>query len=96
MGVKRKNRGRRKGKGKKGRESYVYCSNCGARIPRDKAIRVVKWSSLVDPQLEKELKKQGAVVLRKPIVKYYCVSCAVHFGVVKIGGYSERIAREEY
>ena len=94
MPKKRKNRGRSKGKGK-GREGYVYCSNCGKRIPRDKAIRVEKWVSLVDPQLEKELKKEGAVILRKKVVKYYCVSCAIHFGVVKIGGYSERVAREE-
>jgi len=94
MPKKRKNRGRSKRKGK-GREGYTYCSNCGARIPRDKAIRVERWVSLVDRQLEKELKKQGAVIFRKKIVKEYCVSCAIHFGVVRIGGYAERLAREE-
>ncbi len=92
---KRKDRGRHKGKGKKGREGYVYCSNCGARIPRDKAIRRVVWRSLVDPQLSEELKKQGAIILKQPIIKYYCVSCAVHYGIVRIGMAAERAAREE-
>jgi len=50
----------------------------------------------VDPQLAKELRKQGAVIMSTPILKYYCVSCAVHYGIVRIGGYSERMAREEY
>ncbi len=96
MPVKRKNRGRRKGKSRKGREEYVYCSNCGKRIPRDKAIKVERRMTPVDPQLAKELKKQGAVILSTPVLKYYCVSCAVHYGIVRIGGYSERRAREEY
>ena len=91
---KRKSRGRSKGKGK-GREGYTYCSNCGARIPRDKAIRVERWKSLVDPQLERELRKQGAIMMRERVVKYMCVSCAVHYGVVRIGGYAERMARME-
>lgn len=94
MPKKRKNRGRAKRKGK-GREGYTYCSNCGARIPRDKAIKVERWFSLVDRQLEKELKRQGAVIFRKKIVKEFCVSCAIHYGIVRIGGYAERIAREE-
>ena len=95
MPVKRKNRGRRKGKGRKGREEVVYCSNCGKRIPRDKAIRVERKLSLVDPQLASELRKQGAILMSRPVLKYYCVSCAVHYGIVRIGGYSERVAREE-
>lgn len=93
MVKKRKDRGRHKGKGKKGRAGYISCSNCGARIPRDKAIRRVIWASFVDPQLTDELKKQGAVILRQPLVKYYCVSCAVHYGIVRIGMASERSVR---
>jgi len=94
MPKKRKNRGRAKRKGK-GREGYTYCSNCGARIPKDKAIRAERWVSLVDRQLEKELRKQGAIIFREKIVKEYCVSCAVHYGIVRIGGYAERMAREQ-
>lgn len=94
MVKKRRDRGRAKRKGR-GREAFVYCSNCGARIPRDKAIKVERWMSLVDPQLEKELKKQGAIIFRKKVIKYYCVSCAVHYGIVRIGGYAERMAREQ-
>jgi small subunit ribosomal protein S26e len=94
MVKKRKNRGRHKGRGKKGRSGYISCSNCGARIPRDKAIRRVVWRSYVDPQLSQELKKQGAIILKQPLVKYYCVSCAIHFGVVRIGMSAERKARE--
>jgi len=94
MVVKRKDRGRHKGKGKKGREEFVQCTNCGARVPRDKAIRRVVWQSLVDPQLAEELRKQGAIILRQPIVKYYCVSCAVHYGIVRIGMAAERAAKQ--
>lgn len=94
MVKKRKSRGRHKGKGKKGRAGYVYCSNCGARIPRDKAIRRVMWISPVDPQLSEELKKQGAIILKQPLTKYYCVSCAVHYGIVRIGMSAERAAKE--
>lgn len=92
MPKKRKSRGRSKGKGK-GRAGYTYCSNCGARIPRDKAIKVVRYFSPVDPALARELEKEGAIIMRQRVVKEYCVSCAVHYGIVKIGGFAERKAR---
>ncbi|RLG60611.1 30S ribosomal protein S26e [Candidatus Geothermarchaeota archaeon] len=89
MPKKRKSRGRAKGKGK-GRSKYTYCSNCGARIPRDKAIRVVRYYSPVDPMLARELEKEGAIIMKQKVVKTYCVSCAVHYGIVKIGGIGKR------
>jgi len=85
---KRKNRGR--AKGGKGRSDLVHCTNCGALIPRDKAKKVTSFVSPVDPMLARELKEKGAYVPRMPIMKYYCVSCAVHFGVVKVRAEEER------
>ncbi len=93
MVKKRKNRGRYKGKGKKGRSGYVSCSNCGARVPRDKAKKYTKYYYPVEKTLARELEKNGAIINKQKRIKYYCVSCAIHYGLVKIGGISEKIAR---
>ena len=34
--------------------------------------------------MAKELEKAGTVIPRKRVIRYYCVSCAIHFGIVKI------------
>ena len=82
MPKKRRSGGR--SKGGKGRSDLVQCSNCGMMIPRDKAKRVSKFVSLVDPVLARELRSDGAQIARHKVTKHYCVSCAVHFGVVKV------------
>lgn len=88
MPQKRKSRGR--SKGDKGRASYVQCSQCGGRVPRDKAKRVTVFSSLVDSALAKELRVKGAYMPRHSVEKYYCVSCAVHRGISKVRAKAER------
>jgi len=45
---------------------------------------------LVDPALARELRSHGAQIAKQKVVKYYCVSCAVHFGVVKVRSKVER------
>ncbi len=80
-------------KGGKGRSGMVQCSYCGALVPRDKAKRVTRWTSLVDSRLLKELQDQGARVSRERTTKYLCISCAVHRGVVKVRGKDERKSR---
>lgn len=92
MVKKRKNRGRTKGRGS-GRATVVSCSNCGARIPRDKAKKQTRMYYPVERTLAKELEKNGAIIQGQRMVKYYCVSCAIHYRIVKIGGQSERKAR---
>jgi len=82
MPKKRKSRGR--SKGRKGREDKVQCDSCGAWIPRSKAKKVTRYISPVDPQLAKELEKKGTTIQRYPVTKYYCISCAVYRGIVKI------------
>ena len=77
-------------KGGKGRSGMVQCSFCGAQVPRDKAKRITKYTSLVDSRLLKELKDQGAQIARYRTTKYLCVSCAVHRGVVKVRSKEER------
>jgi len=80
-------------KGGKGRSGMVQCSYCGAQVPRDKAKRTTRWTSLVDSRLLKELQDQGARVSRERTTKYLCISCAVHRGVVKVRGKDERKSR---
>jgi small subunit ribosomal protein S26e len=88
MPVKRKSRGR--AKGSKGKGALVQCQGCGQQVPRDKAKRVSRRISLVDSQLYKELKQKGTYVASSTETRYYCVSCAVHRGVVKVRSKNER------
>jgi small subunit ribosomal protein S26e len=85
---KRKSRGR--SKGGKGSSVTIYCSNCGASVPRDKAKKVTTRLSLVEPTLARELRAAGAYIAAPTQVRYYCVSCAVHYGIVKVRAKSER------
>ena len=94
MGKKRKSRGRRKGKGGAGRAGTVTCSNCGALVPRDKAKKLSRRVSLVDRTLFKELRQRGAYIASQVQTKYYCVSCAVHRGVVKVRAQDDRKKRQ--
>lgn len=80
-------------KGGKGRSGMVQCSYCGAMVPRDKAKRITRYTSLVDSRLYKELQQQGAQIARTRTTKYLCISCAVHRGVVKVRGKDERKTR---
>lgn len=80
-------------KGGKGRSGMVQCSFCGAQVPRDKAKRITRYTSLVDSRLFKELRQQGAQIARTRTTKYLCISCAVHRGVVKVRSKDERKTR---
>ena len=91
MPVKRKSRGR--AKGGKGRGAMVQCSSCGQLVPRDKAKRVSRRISMVDSALYKELRQKGTYVASRTETRYYCVSCAVHRGVVKVRAKNERKQR---
>ncbi len=91
MPKKRKSGGR--SKGGQGRSGKVQCSYCGAQVPRDKAKRITRYTSLVDRRLLKELQEGGAQIARYQTTKYLCVSCAVHRGVVKVRGKDDRKTR---
>lgn len=88
MPKKRTSRGRTKGG--KGSSGTVHCSQCGAMVPRDKAKKITGRVTLVEPILAKELRAQGAYIAASTDVKFYCVSCAVHRGIVKVRSESER------
>jgi small subunit ribosomal protein S26e len=88
MPVKRKSRGR--AKGSKGKGSLIQCQGCGQQVPRDKAKRVSRRVSLVDSLLYKELRQQGTYISSRSETTYYCVSCAVHRGVVKVRSKNDR------
>lgn len=89
--VKRKSRGR--SKGGKGRSGMVQCSLCGQLVPRDKAKKMSRRTSLVDSTLYKELRQKGAHITSSVTIKFYCVSCAVHRGVVKVRSRNDRKSR---
>ncbi|KPV62706.1 MAG: 30S ribosomal protein S26e [Candidatus Bathyarchaeota archaeon BA2] len=93
MPVKRKSRGR--SKGSKGRGSLVQCSSCGELVPRDKAKKVSRRVSMVDSALYRELRQKGTYVSSRTETRYYCVSCAVHRGVVKVRAKDERRYRPQ-
>ena|SRR3970040_2398646 len=88
MTKKRKSRGR--SKGGKGRSDLVQCSNCGTLVPKDKAKKLTTRVGLVEPMLARELRAQGAYIATSRTLKHYCVSCAVHFGLVKVRAKDER------
>jgi small subunit ribosomal protein S26e len=88
LSKKRKSRGR--SKGGKGRSDTVYCSNCGAAVPRDKAKRVTTRLSLVEPTLARELRQAGAYIAAPTTTRFYCISCSVHYGIVKVRAKNER------
>ena len=82
MPKKRTSRGRTKGgKGSSGRFIVV---NVGRWFPEIKFKKITGRITLVEPTLAKELKAQGAYIAPSTDVKFYCVSCAVHRGVVKV------------
>jgi small subunit ribosomal protein S26e len=91
MPQKRKSRGR--AKGGKGRSDLIQCSKCGCSVPKDKAKKMTARYSLVDYSLAKELREAGAYIATPRTMKYYCVSCAVHYGLVKVRAKNERHGR---
>lgn len=91
MPFKRKSRGR--SKGGKGSSAVVQCASCGRLVPRDKAKRSTRRISLVDSALAKELRQKGTYMASSSDTRYYCVSCAVHRGIVKVRAEKERRMR---
>lgn len=91
MPSKRKSGGRRKGA--TGRGALVQCSQCGKMVPRDKAKKRTTQASFVDPQMARELRRSGTYLPRRKVTKWYCISCAVHRGIVTIRSRSDRKSR---
>lgn len=88
MPVKRKSHGR--SKGSKGRSTQVQCCGCGQLVPRDKAKKSTRRVSVLNPVLARELREQGAYISSRRETKFYCISCAVHRGVVKVRAENKR------
>jgi small subunit ribosomal protein S26e len=65
-------------KGQSGRTRSLECAQCGALIPRDKAIEKTRRGLPLNRQLIKFLKNQGARIHAGKTTVYYCVSCAKH------------------
>jgi len=49
--------------------------------------------NLVEHQLAKELMAQGTYIASPRILKWYCISCAIHFKILKIRSASKRRER---
>ncbi|WOV93020.1 MAG: 30S ribosomal protein S26e [Candidatus Nitrosoabyssus spongiisocia] len=91
MPLKRASRGRKKGG--KGSSGFVQCTNCGQTVPKDKTKKVTSRLNLVEHTLAKELRASGAYIATPKILKWYCISCAIHFGILKIKSESSRRQR---
>jgi small subunit ribosomal protein S26e len=65
-------------KGQSGRTKSVECAQCGALVPRDKAIAKRRYGLPLNRRLIKILKDQGARIHAGKNTVYYCVSCAKH------------------
>ncbi|MFW9983797.1 MAG: 30S ribosomal protein S26e [Candidatus Odinarchaeota archaeon] len=88
---KRKSGGR--SKGSTGRGATVQCSQCGKVVPRDKAKKRTSRASFVDPQMARELRRSGTFLPSRSVTKWFCISCAVHRGVVTIRSRKDRKGR---
>jgi small subunit ribosomal protein S26e len=91
LAKKRKSAGRAKGGA--GHKGAVQCSRCGRLVPADKAKKYTKNVSSVEPQIARELRKEGAYIPSHRVTQYYCVSCAVHSGKVHIREADQRRPR---
>ena len=91
MPLKRASRGRTKGG--KGSSGTVQCTNCGQTVPKDKAKKVTSRLNLVEHTLAKELRAQGAYIASPTVLKHYCISCAIHFKILKIRSEDSRRKR---
>jgi len=91
MPKKRKSRGRHKGG--KGKEAMVQCDECGALLPRSKAVKITKRYAPIDPQLARELRSKGAIIPTYEVTKYLCIRCAIFRGILKIRPEEERKKR---
>ena len=93
MPKKRKSGGRTGSKS--GRDGTVHCVKCGRLTPRGKAKRVTKYVSLVDGTIGKELRDAGAIVPRRQVSQWYCISCAIHMHKVHIRSSDDRRKRDK-
>ncbi|ORD96125.1 RS26B [Hepatospora eriocheir] len=86
MPVKRANHG--KNRNNRGNVSNVSCIKCGAQVPKDKAVSKSSNNAIIEFAAHADL--DAASIYQKTdvpvnfIMDYYCISCAVHTGIVKV------------
>jgi len=95
MPVKRRNHGRRKING--GAGCNVQCTQCGAIVPKDKAISRSTNNPVVEAASMDDLRV--ATIYETPEVptffntENHCVSCACHLKIVKVRSKEDRKIR---
>ena len=62
----------------------------GRQYQRTRQKKVTSRLSLVEHQLAKELRAQGTYIASPKILKWYCISCAIHFKILKIRSSAKR------
>ncbi len=63
----------------------ILCTDCHKKV--------TSRLNLVEHTLAKELRAQGAYIASPRILKWYCISCAIHFKILKIRSESKRRER---
>lgn len=80
---------------KSGRDGAVQCTKCGRMVPRGKAKRVTRYVSLVDGTIGKELRDAGAIVPRRQVSSWFCISCSIHMHKIHIRSADDRRKRDK-
>ncbi len=89
MTTKRRNHGRSKPPGSRGRTTPVHCFNCGRLTPKDKAVRRFVVRNMLDQASARDVAESSTVYnqgfpLPKLYMKQrYCIACAIHSRTVR-------------
>lgn len=95
MPVKRQNHGRQKKN--RGATSNVQCNQCGALVPKDKAVSRTSNSPVIEAAAMDDLRV--ATIYEAPEVptfmniENHCISCACHLRIVKVRSKEDRKIR---
>lgn len=89
MTTKRRNHGRSKPSGSRGRTTPVHCFNCGRLCPKDKAVRRFIVRNILDQASARDVAENSTVYNTGfPLPKLYmkarwCIACAIHSRTVR-------------
>eukprot|EP00742_Colponemidia_sp_Colp-10_P009779 GILJ01010698.1.p1 GENE.GILJ01010698.1~~GILJ01010698.1.p1 ORF type:complete len:121 (+),score=13.43 GILJ01010698.1:2-364(+) len=89
MTTKRRNHGRSKPAGSRGRTTPVHCLNCGRLTPKDKAVRRFVVRNILDQASARDVSEsstvynQGFPLPKLYLKQRYCIGCAIHSRTVR-------------